>query len=146
MEQVWDILLSEGRTVYGTATDDSHNYTDFTPTNDNPGKGWVVCRVKELTVPEILSALDSGNFYFSDGVELETVDFDGKALKIAVNPAEKISYTIRFIGKHGRIVSETSTTQASCVIPDDGKNSYIRAKVISSDGKAAWTQAFRRIE
>ena len=47
---MWDILLSEGRTIYAVASDDAHDYTGFKqPNTDNPGGGWVGVRVKELT-------------------------------------------------------------------------------------------------
>ena len=40
-EEIWDGVLSAGVVVFGVATDDSHNYHDFSPAKSNPGRGWV---------------------------------------------------------------------------------------------------------
>ncbi len=144
VEQTWDILLSEGRTVYGTATDDVHDYKNFKPGNANPGLGWVVCRVPELTTAAVLDALANGRFYSSTGVELSSYSFDGKTMKISVAPKEGQTFTIRFVGKYGRILQETEGLSASYrVTGSREKNDYIRCKVICSDRTVAWTQAER---
>ena len=48
-EEIWDGVLSAGVVVFGVATDDSHNYHDFTPEKSNPGRGWVAVRAAELS-------------------------------------------------------------------------------------------------
>lgn len=144
VEQMWDVLLSAGHTVYATATDDAHHYKEFNAGRANPGRGWVYVKVKELNASEVLSALDRGDFYSSTGVELENVHFTGRALRVTVKPKENTTYVIRFVGKHGEILSEVDGTDAEYRVPDDPDFAYVRAKVISQDGKAAWTQAFRR--
>jgi hypothetical protein len=140
-EQIWDILLSAGRSVIATTTDDAHHYKDFAPEKYNPGRAWVVARVRELTVQDVLKALDCGDFYCSTGVEMENVTFDGETLQVVVNADAGTDYRIRFIGRHGQILDEFDGSAAKYAVRDDG--GYIRAKVISSDGKVAWTQAFR---
>lgn len=144
LEQTWDILLSEGRTVYATATDDAHDYKDFKPGGPNPGLGWVVCRVPELTPGAVLDALAKGRFYSSTGVELADYRWDGRTMKVSVAPKEGRTCVIRFVGKHGRILKEVeglSATYRVTGVPD--RNDYIRCKVISSDLTTAWTQAER---
>ena len=141
LEQTWDILLSEGRTVYATATDDAHHYKEFTPTNINPGRGWVVVRVADLTLAAVLDALGNGRFYASTGVELAGYTFDGKTMKVKVVPKEGQTYRIRFVGKYGRILQETEGVSASYRVSGAReRNDYVRCKVICSDRTVAWTQ------
>lgn len=142
-EQIWDILLSEGREVYATATDDMHAL-GIGPKVDGPCRGWVVARVPELTQQAVLKALSAGDFYASTGVELADYSFDGKEFRVSVVPRADTNYLIRFAGKWGSILQETVGTTASfrpAEKPD--RNSYVRCKVISSDGTVAWTQAYR---
>ena len=144
LEQTWDILLSDGRTVYAAATDDTHDYKTFAPGRANPGLGWVVCRVPELTTAAVLDALANGRFYSSLGVELAEYSFDGKTMKVSVAPKKDETYRIRFVGKHGRVLQETDGLSASYTVKGTpAPNDYIRCKVISSSRACAWTQAER---
>ena len=144
VEQTWDILLSNGETVYATATDDAHTFKRFDPKAANPGRGWVVTRVKSLEPKEILSALANGRFYASTGVELADYSFDGKTFAVSVVPKKDQTYLIRFVGKWGAVLQETPGVSALyCVTGPAERNSYIRCKVIADDGTVAWTQAYR---
>lgn len=141
IEQTWDILLSNGKTVYATATDDAHHFKTIGAGAANPGRGWVYVHVPELTPEAILESLARGDLYPSTGVELADHAFDGKVLSVSINEKDGQTYLIRFIGKWGRILQETDGPTASYAITGD--ESYVRAKVICSDGTVAWTQAYR---
>ena len=143
-EQAWDFLLSEGEQVYATATDDMHRLKPGAKGDLSAGKGWVVTRVAKLTPTAVLAALAKGDFYASTGVELADYSFDGEEFRISVASKEDRKYVIRFVGKWGSILQETVGTIASYKIAGKPEvNSYIRCKVIASDGAVAWTQAFR---
>jgi len=88
VEQTWDILLSEGKTVYATATDDAHTFKDFKPNYANPGRGWVYVHVYELSPNAVLYCLEKGDFYASTGVELADHSFGGKEFKVKVAAEE----------------------------------------------------------
>ena len=47
-------------------------------------------------------------------------------------------YRIQFIGKNGRVLSELTNSPATYLFKGD--ESYVRAKVIESNGKIAWIQ------
>ena len=142
VEQTWDILLSNGKTVYATATDDAHNFKTFEAGKANPGRGWLYVHVPELTPTAIFDSLANGDFYASTGVELADCSFDGKEFRVQAKPGQK--YLIRFVGKWGSILQETVGDSASYRLTGRAEpNGYIRCKVISSDGKVAWTQAYR---
>ncbi|MCL6520475.1 MAG: CehA/McbA family metallohydrolase [Armatimonadetes bacterium] len=143
-EQIWDYLLSNGKEVYASATDDMHSIKDGPTGPNGPGKGWIVAKVPELTPKAVLTALSKGDFYASTGVELEDYSFDGERFYIKVRPKPGKSYMIRFVGKWGSILQETMGTSAIYKVTGKQEpNSYIRCKVICSDETVAWTQAFR---
>jgi hypothetical protein len=144
VEQTWDILLSEGRTIYATAVDDAHHYQRWEDSAANPGRGWVYVRVPKLTPDAILAAISKGDFYASTGVELEDCGFDDGEYRVSVKPAEDETYLIRFVGKWGRILQETEGVSAAYKATGKAEpNDYVRCKVISSGRKAAWAQAVR---
>lgn len=143
LEVVWDEVLTQGVEMYGVADDDTHHYQKFGPELHNPGRGWIAVRVNKLTRQDVLSAISRGDFYSSTGVELEDIRFRDSILSVAVKPAEAKTYRIQFIGSGGKIVDEKAAVKASCEVPAV-RGSYLRAKVIASDGAVAWIQPHRR--
>ncbi len=126
-EQIWDVLLSNGKRVYGTATDDTHYYYNYQPATSSPGYGWVVCQVAELTPDAVLNALRLGKFYASTGPELESYAVDGRTIKIKVKPQDKQHFRIKFIGRHGRLLHEVEGLEAEYTIKGD--EYYVRVRV-----------------
>jgi hypothetical protein len=99
----WDIVnafrIEEGfDPVFGTATDDTHNYTDPKGTA-RPGEGWICVRAARLEPNALLQAMYRGDFYASTGVTLADVAFDAEsgALTVKVSPDAGVTYTVRFI-------------------------------------------------
>ena len=60
------------------------------------------------------------------------------ALTITVKTEPQSKYRIQFIGKQGAILSEAMVSPATYTFKGD--ESYVRAKVIESNGKLAWVQ------
>jgi hypothetical protein len=137
-EDIWDLLLSKGKVVYGTATDDAHHYQEFGADKANPGRGWVVARAPELTQDAILESIRSGDFYCSTGVSLTTVEASRESISLAIDPGAMQSYTTTFIGRGGVKLTEETGPEASYSI--QGDEGYVRARVDSSAGARAWTQ------
>ncbi len=161
-ERIWDIVLSfrlhndSGNILYGIATDDTHRYHSAGAT---PGRGWVMVRSNELQVESILDAIDKGEFYASTGVTLSDIRFDGKQLKIEIEPREGVTYTTEYIGTlagfpewsnptldgEGNVIPNTTRTysdQIGKVLATSnnlsssytltGDELYVRARIISS--------------
>lgn len=136
MEVVWDILLSNGRKIYGTATDDCHQisdkYIDTYASSYNRGYVGVWAEKNEQS---ILQALKRGDFYASNGVDLEEYTVNDKSMTVKVKPENDEKYVIVFKGKMGiplKIVYGTEATYEFTGSPDEA---YIRAKVVSSSLK-----------
>ncbi len=139
LEDVWDRLLSSGRLIYGIAVDDAHHFKrPWDPSASTPGHGWVFVRAERLDARAIVDALDQGSFYSSTGVALEAIDASLSEVRVAVRARPSSKYRVQFIGRHGRVLQESATTEAA--YQPKGDEGYVRVKVIESNGAVAWTQ------
>ncbi len=139
LEEVWDRMLSSGKMLYGIAVDDAHYFKrPEDKTAPRPGQGWVYVRAPRLESRALVEALERGEFYSSTGVELQSVTATASSLTITVKTEPQSKYRIQFIGKQGAILSEAVTSPATYTFKGD--ESYVRAKVIESNGKLAWVQ------
>ena len=127
-EALWDSLLSHGKTAWAVASDDVHDYFDFddrlAPT---PGRAWIVVQAPGLTVDAIMDAIRKGHFYASTGVVLKEYHSDSKRISMAIDPPFAWSAVAEVAGLSPRYQ----------FIGDEG---YVRASIIDSDGRRAWTQ------
>ncbi len=136
--EIWDRVLSQGRIIFGTATDDSHNYHDYTPERSNPGRAWVVVNASELTVDAIVEGLATGNFYSSTGVVLTELQTSEERISLEIEQQGSAIYVTTFSGQDGEVLSEVEGLQASYEIT--GEEGYVRATVRSSSGTRGWVQ------
>jgi hypothetical protein len=138
-EAIWDDLLTSGMLIYGIGDDDVHQlHSKGEAIEALPGQAWIYVRASELSSAAILSAIDNGNFYASTGVELTDYKADRTEVSIKVKALTNSKYTIRFIGSGGKVLQESFEPTATYKIKGD--EGYVRAKVLESNGKVAWTQ------
>ncbi len=137
-EEIWDRVLSAGKVIFGTATDDSHRYYDYHPGQSNPGRGWVVVHASELTVNAIVDGLATGEFYSSTGIVLTELEQSMESISLEIEQESDFIYTTTFSGKDGEVLAEETGLTAS--YPIGGDEGYVRATIRSSSGGKAWTQ------
>lgn len=139
LEEMWDRVLSSGRLLYGIAVDDAHHFKrPGDAAASGPGRGWVQVRAAALEPRAIVEALDRGEFYASTGVELAEYEATDAGIALKVRAPAYSKYRIQFIGGGGRILDEQTDSSARYMFKGD--EGYVRAKVIESNGHAAWTQ------
>ena len=139
LEEVWDRLLTGGKLLYGIAVDDAHHFKrPWDPTASSPGHGWVYVRSATLEPRPLVDALERGDFYSSTGVVLDAVDAGVDRLRVVVKQAGASKYRIQFIGRGGRVLQEVATAEGTYTFKGD--EGYVRARVLESNGAAAWTQ------
>jgi hypothetical protein len=139
LEEVWDRVLSSGRLIYGMAVDDAHYFKrPWDASAPSPGHGWVFVRAAALEPRALVEALDRGDFYSSTGVVLDRIEVSKSAMRIEVHATGSSKYRIRFIGRGGRLLAEAPDRAATYTFAGD--EGYVRAKVLESNGKVAWTQ------
>ncbi|HWC00138.1 MAG TPA: CehA/McbA family metallohydrolase [Bryobacteraceae bacterium] len=138
LDEMWDVLLTAGRHVYGIAVDDAHVFKRSGQELSNPGRGWICVRAESLAAANIISAIETGNFYASSGVQLNDVQVSDSEyqVEIKVRPTEK--FTTYFIGSEGRVLARSF--DAAPKYRFAGGEKYVRARIESSFGSKAWTQ------
>lgn len=139
LEEVWDAILTAGVRLYGIAVDDAHTFKDLgNPALAGPGRGWIVVRAAKLEARTLLEAVERGDFYASTGVELEDYQVTARAMTVTVMPTTYSKYRIQFVGEGGALLQETHDSTATYTFT--GRERYVRAKVIESNGAIAWCQ------
>ena len=141
-EQKWDYALSQGNELFGVASDDTHDLPPnaITP----PGLGWIQVAAQGATYPKICTAIEEGMFYASTGVELSLISVTEASIQLTIEPGDGSigsDFTTFFIGRGGELLQVSSGLMPSYQLGDDV--GYVRARIVSSEGKIAWTQASR---
>ena len=105
-ENLYDDFLRLGHKVYCTATDDNHNGELIgTPGFDSLG-GFVMIKASALTYENIFNALKLGNFYASNGPEINEIYIEDEQLVVKTSPAVKVTLN-------------TPVRYAKCVYPQE---------------------------
>ncbi|GIX07426.1 MAG: phosphotransferase [Candidatus Poribacteria bacterium] len=131
----WDRLLSQGRKVWGFATDDAHHDRDVE-------LGWIVVRAERCEPGPLLEAIARGSFYSSTGVRIERIAVEDRAIRIEAPDAQRI----RCFSKHGVLREVVEGSEARFSLPDSPQEAealgYLRVECYGSGGRVAWTQPF----
>ena len=139
MEEVWDILLTGGKLIYGIAVDDAHHFKrPWDRDSSRPGRGWVVVRAPRLDAVALMAAMEKGDFYASTGVELRDYTAAKDTITIDIRVSGETRYTTRFLGRKGQVLQESTTNRS--IYRFRGDEGYVRASVTDSNGAKAWTQ------
>jgi hypothetical protein len=139
LEEVWDRILSNGRLMYGVAVDDAHHFKrPGDPLASGPGRGWIYVRTDRLEPRAIVLAMEDGNFYASTGVELASYDTTPSSIVLTIRTTAYSRYRVQFIGRNGHLLSEV--TESTATYTFKGDEGYVRARILESNGYAAWTQ------
>lgn len=139
LEEMWDLVLSSGKLLFGLATDDAHHFKrPGDPTASGPGRGWIYVRAPRLAPRDILDALERGDFYASTGVELDDLQISPARYTVKIKQDRSSKYVTRFIGMHGKLLATSIENPATYTMT--GTEGYVRALIIESNGKQAWGQ------
>lgn len=139
LEEVWDVLLTGGKRIYGIAVDDAHHFQgEFDRDRANPGRGWIAIRATALDPLLLMEALEVGDFYASTGVELDDVIVTPDRLEVRIRVDRDFRYETTFIGPGGQVLGESVENPA--IYELTGAEAYVRAKVVDSGGRVAWVQ------
>ena len=125
----WDMLLAEGRKLWGYAHDDSHSANDVE-------LGWNMVWVAERTVGAVVDALRRGRFYASTGVTIDTIDVEGMQVRVESSDADRIVA----LGGYGKRLAHADATALTVEVP--AEQPYVRFELWGRGERRAWTQPF----
>ena len=126
----WDILLSQGRHIWGFATDDCHWSVE------QQGLGWNVAYVKRRTAAGVVEALRAGRFYASTGVTIDSVRVRSGKIRIVTADARRILA----LQKGGARFAVADDSSIEVEVPDN--TPYVRFECWGDGESFAWTQPF----
>lgn len=129
-QKLWDSILTAGKKIYGTATDDEH---DINISDD----GYIYIYADTLTREAIYNSLKQGSFYASTGGVLSQYSVDSNIIQISCANCT----TIKFYGPNHTVLKSTRGKTSSYTITDE---LYVRA-YFEDEGeldqkKCAWMQ------
>ena len=162
-EKFWDVVNAWRATndqplLLGMGSDDRHVYT-------GDSKGWTKVRASKLEWTELLTAINEGDMYPSNGLDFEDVSFDGKTLAVKIDVKDDGRYKIDFVGTKkgydptckivqveksettperkveaysdeiGVVLESVEGTEASYTLKSD--DLYVRAKIYRADDDPA---------
>lgn len=144
-EVLWDDLLTRGMTIYGVSSDDAHAFVTIDSSQSNPGRGWVMVNAPALTGGGIAQAMQTGSFYASNGVMLNSCSLIRGKYRVVVNTEKTLKelqspelrgklvaatepgFLIEYIGSGGKVL--TSLRSPGAVYPIKEVSQYVRPRV-----------------
>lgn len=134
---LWDRLLSKGRTVWGFGNDDFHEWMDIARVHNR-------IFAASGSLADIRAAVEAGAFYVSTGLTLEEYDFDGETLRVRAGsptPTYVDCYRYEFFGGGGKLPASADGREARCAVAAD--EPYVRVEVTGETGAKLYTQPLR---
>ncbi len=133
--RVYDDILSSGKRIFCIAADDNHNKIE-----DSFG-GFTVIKAEKLDYESIISALEAGNFYASQGPAINELWYEDGKIHITCSPAAKIFFNtgVRKAELVAAKDGESLTEAEFSVKPEYG---YVRITVVDREGYPANTNAY----
>jgi PHP-associated len=127
----WDMLLSEGRKLWGFANDDSHR-------PEHVGVAWNMVQVKEKNKADVLEALKHGSFYASTGVVITSIRAHGQTITVMTENAQRITASV----DGGLRIAQVDAPTMTLHVPHDAPWRYVRLECWGAGEAMAWTQPF----
>lgn len=139
--QVYDAMLRMGKRIFCVATDDNHDIRPFEhPLNDSFG-GFTMIQAQRLDYPSVISALELGTFYASQGPEVHELTFENGRVRILCSPAMDIMLsTAGRSAQHKR--AEPGALLEEAEFDVSAEDRYFRLDVVDSSGRRANTRAY----
>lgn len=130
-ERVYDDMLRGGKRIYCIATDDNHS-SFF--------GGFTVVKAQRLEYKTITDALVAGNFYASEGPEINNLWYEDGKVHIECSEAREI-YIVKAVRRNTHVKAEDSPVREAVfnITPED---IYFRLVVVDYEGKKAYTNAY----
>ena len=139
---LYDKFLRRGKFLYLHGADDNHNHKPFGDLLCDSFGAWTQVLAKDLRYASVIEALEKGWFYASTGPTITNLTFAGGHVTLDCTPAQRIiahgspKRTWNVYNPDG-----SPLTHAEFDLPEG--TPYVYFSVLTADGKAAHTHAFR---
>lgn len=133
----WDVMLRNGKKIFGTASDDNHNDGMV---EDSFG-GYIVVKAENLNHESIINSIIEGNYYSSTGPDIYDWGVKDNKVYVKCSPVNRVNFIAgNYINAGYSYLSKSGyndVTQA--VFSLKGNEKYIRIECIDLEGKIAWS-------
>lgn len=143
---VYDDMIRLGNKMYCIASDDNHNKYPFDNAKSDSFGGFVMIKAPELKYNSIMTALETGDFYASNGPLFKKIYVENNRIYIECSEVKKISLITPI--RHGRsehTLPGEFLTSADFEL-DVECEKYLRVEIIDEFGNKASSRAFFRNE
>ncbi len=139
--RVYDDMLRNGKRIYCIGADDNHNIHPRNTRNWDSGVAFTVIKAENLEYKTITDALVNGNFYASEGPEINALWFENGKIHIETSEADRIicTYGCR---KAEILYAEENGTLTQADFDFNADEVYMRLTVIDKNGRPACTNAY----
>ena len=139
VEDKWDMVLSSGRLIWGSCSDDCHDITD-SDGYDEFCHGWIDVLSDVNDQESILTALKNGHFY---GCVRHDISISYNSSTYTITATSSSTSKFEFIGYNG-VVYKTVDNNTSASYTINGDEKYIRVKSTSKANteNRAYSQPF----
>ena len=139
-ERVFEELLLLGRNVKCIAGDDNHNREPLDhPSSDSFG-GYVMINESRLEYSAIMKALWQGRFYVSTGADILSITRDEDTVTVKTSGASAVHMRTDGRRCQSHFAEDEPLTEVTFTLRDT--DNFFRIKVIGTDGKTAYSQAY----
>ena len=137
--QAYDLMLRAGKRIYCSMTDDNHNKNPHGVYTDSFG-GFDMIKAPALTYDAVIRALENGDFYASQGPEIQELYLEDGVVHVKCSPAKYISYAAGVRRNAARFGYDGYLEEASFAV--DPGDVYFRISVVDDRGRHADTRAY----
>lgn len=96
-----DELLTKGMLIFGVASDDAHVFKKIQDNTESPGRGHVVVRAPSLDADAITNAMQTGDFYASNGVFLKKYEITDDNYNVEVDEEKQKRF---YLGEVSQVI------------------------------------------
>jgi hypothetical protein len=139
--EIWDMVLGQGKRVWGVASDDAHINSRKRYYSD-AGKAWVEIWAKELSKEAILQALKRGSFYSTQKPKFTSIKVEASTIQVTCSPVSQVRW--RTYGKVGFVdyAPEGGSLTQSSLPGWFEPRIFVRIELVDHHGKKAWSNPF----
>ncbi len=138
--ETWDLLLAQGKRVWGFATDDAHSTGDLAGRRD-VGQGWISIQAESPDEEAVLESVRDGRFYSSMGPAFHSIELSEHHLTVQTSPCVEVHFVSA--GGSGRSTytpRDAPQTEFVLGLSDAGwLKTYLRIEIIDTQGRTAWS-------
>ena len=139
--QFYDEMLRYGERIFCIATDDNHNRHPEDSVYCDSFGGFTVIKADELSYESIISAMEKGHFYSSQGPEIKELWYEDGKIHIKTSPVKKIDFVFGSRRAETRVAEKDGyLTEAECEVPDN--SIFVRVSARDENGFPADTNAY----